>query len=85
MGTPDIDQTLTDVNTEFAQYSLFVCKNEKRFVHANILDAKFDGKCPSDASLLEEVPADEAKCPRCGSDLEIAEVKPLAAGDSITK
>jgi DNA-directed RNA polymerase subunit RPC12/RpoP len=85
LGTPDMDQTLTDVNTEFAQFNLFVCKNEKKFVHENILDARFDGKCPSDGTTLEEVSVDEAKCPRCGSKLEITELKPLAASDSVTK
>lgn len=80
-----MDQTLTDVNTEFAQYKLFVCKKEQKFVHADILDAQFDGKCPSDASELEEVQPLEVKCPRCGKDLEITEIKPLATADSATE
>jgi hypothetical protein len=85
IGTPDMDQILTDVNTEFAQYRLFVCKKEQKFVQADILDPQFDGKCPSDGSELEEVQPQEAKCPRCGSDLEIREVKPLATADSATE
>jgi hypothetical protein len=86
IGTPDMDQILTDVNTEFAQYMLFVCKKEQKFVEADILDPQFDGKCPSDGSELEEVQQPlEAKCPRCGNDLEIGEVKPLATADSATE
>jgi hypothetical protein len=85
IGTPDMDQILTDVNTEFAQYRLFVCKKEQKFVHADILDPQFDGRCPSDGSDLKEVQPQEAKCPRCGSDLEIGEAKPLATADSATE
>jgi Zn finger protein HypA/HybF involved in hydrogenase expression len=78
-----MDQILTDVNTEYAQYRLFICKKENKFVHVDILDAGFNGKCPSDSSELEEVEPKDAKCPRCGSgSLEIVEVKPLATSDS---
>ena len=77
-----MDQILTDVNTEFAQYRLFVCKKEQKFIHADILDAQFDGKCPSDGTELEEVKPTEAKCPRCGKELNVEEVKPLATSDS---
>ena len=83
LGTPDMDQILTDVNTEFAQYRLFVCKKEKKFVHADVLDAHFDSKCPSDGTDLEEVKDPrQAKCPRCCKELEIEEIKPLAAADT---
>ena len=82
VGTPDMDQILTDVNTEFAQYRLFVCKKEQKFIQADILDAQFDGKCPSDGTELEEVKPAEAKCPRCGKELNVEEVKPLATSDS---
>ncbi len=78
-----MDQILTDVNTEFAEFKLFVCLKEQKFVHADVLDANFDGKCPSDGSNLKEVAdSNHANCPRCGGDLEIKEVKPLATADS---
>jgi hypothetical protein len=77
-----MDQTLTDVNTEFAQYRLFVCRKEKKFVHADVLDPHFDGKCPSDGTELEEADPRQARCPRCGKELEIKEINPLAAADS---
>lgn len=82
VGTPDGDQILTDVNTEFAQYKLFACLKEKKFLSANVLDATFDKKCPSDGSDLQEVQIKEARCPRCGSQLTIEETKPLSAGDA---
>ena len=82
VGTPDADQILTDVNTEFAQYKLFACLKEKKFVGANVLDTGFDGKCPSDGSALQEVNVEEARCPRCNSELRIEEKKPLSTGDS---
>jgi predicted RNA-binding Zn-ribbon protein involved in translation (DUF1610 family) len=85
IGTPDGDQTLTDVNTEFAQYRLFVCRKEKKFVHADILDASFDNKCPSDATQLEEVDPKQAMCPNCGKQLAIQELNPLASQDSSTE
>ncbi|GEM_PF-741078 len=83
LGTPDMDQTLTDVNTEFAQYSLFVCKKEKKFVHMDILDSHFDGKCPADESELEQVnDPRKASCPACGRELEVEEANPLATAGS---
>ena len=85
VGTPDMDQTLTDVNTEFARYHLFVCRMEQKFIHVDILGASFDGRCPSDSSKLEEVDPADAKCPRCGKEVEVTEVKPLSASDSVTE
>lgn len=82
VGTPDGDQILTDVNTEFAQYKLYACLKEKKFVGANVLDAAFNGKCPSDGSPLQEVNLEDARCPRCGSQLKIEETKPLSASDT---
>jgi hypothetical protein len=82
IGTPDGDQILTDVNTEFANYKLFVCLKEKKFLGANVLDPGFDGKCPSDGSPLQEVITKEARCPRCASQLKVEESKPLSTGDS---
>lgn len=82
LGTPDMDQTLTDVNTEFAQYKLFVCKKEKKFVHLDVLDSHFDNRCPADSSELEQVDPEKALCPVCGRELEIEDAKPLATADS---
>lgn len=82
IGTPDGDQILTDVNTEFAQYKLFVCLQEKKFLGANVLESGFEGKCPSDGTALQEVNPDKVACPRCGSQLKVAEFKPLSAGDA---
>jgi hypothetical protein len=83
VGTPDMDQILTDVNTEFAQYKLFVCKKEGKFIHADVQDTQFDGKCPSDGTDLDEVLEPlKAGCPRCGKELKVQEIKPLAASDS---
>ncbi|HEY7733855.1 MAG TPA: hypothetical protein VIB07_03590 [Nitrososphaera sp.] len=81
LGSPDMDQIMTDVNTEFAQYRLFVCRKEKKFVHLDFLDHSFDGRCPADSTLLEQVREDEAKCPRCGKELSIEEHKPLSSGE----
>ncbi len=58
-------QILTDVNTEIAQYKLLVCRKVKKYVHADVLDAQFRGKCP-----------------QCGKELEIEEIKPLASDSS---
>ena len=82
IGTPDKDQILTDVNNEFAQYRLFVCRKELTLVHTDILDAQFDNKCPSDKSELEPIDDPEhAKCPRCDKELKVEDIKPLATAD----
>lgn len=82
LGSSDLDQTLTDVNADYAEYRLFICKKESKFVHADIHDKGFEGKCPSDASELEEVDPKQAKCPSCGKELEVHEINPLATSDS---
>jgi hypothetical protein len=82
VGSPGGDQILTDVNTEFAQYKLFACPQEKKFVGANVLDTGFAGKCPSDGSALQEVDVKEARCPRCGTELKVEEINPFSAGES---
>ena len=82
LGSSDLDQTLTDVNADYAEYRLFICKKESKFVHADIHDKGFEGKCPSDATDLEEADPKLARCPRCGKELEVHEINPLATADS---
>jgi uncharacterized OB-fold protein len=82
LGSSDLDQTLVDVNADYSDYRLFRCKQESKFVHANIHDKDFRGRCPSDGTELEEVDPKNARCPRCGSELEIHELNPLATADS---
>ena len=51
-------------------------------MHADVLDAHFDNKCPSDKSELERIDDPQnVKCPLCGKELGIEEMKPLAASD----
>lgn len=85
LGSSDLDQTLTDVNADYSDYRLFLCKKESKFVHANIHDKGFKGRCPSDASELEEVDPHNAKCPRCGKELAVQEIDPLAAADTLAE
>lgn len=79
LGNSDLDQTLTDVNTDYAEYRLFVCKAESKFVHADIHDKDFEDKCPSDGSELikidQKIPP--TKCPRCNKDLVTEVSAPL--------
>ena len=81
-GTPDGDQILTDLNTEFALYAVFGCPTEQKLISSDVLDAGFDGSCPSDGARLCEQDLDRAICPRCGADLIVTETKPLSAGDA---
>jgi predicted RNA-binding Zn-ribbon protein involved in translation (DUF1610 family) len=82
LGSSDLDQTLTDVNADYSEYRLFKCKKESKFVHADIHDKDFRGRCPSDGTELEEVEPKNVGCPRCGKELEIREINPLATADS---
>jgi uncharacterized paraquat-inducible protein A len=55
---------------------------ELTLVHANVLDAHFHNKCPSDGSELEQIDDPQsAKCPRCGKELNVEGMKPLSASD----
>jgi RNase P subunit RPR2 len=71
LGSSDLDQTLTDVNADYSEYRLFICKKESKFVHADIHDKDFEGKCLSDGSELMEIDQKirPIKCPRCNKDL----------------
>ena len=84
IGSSDLDQILTDTNFDYADYHLFVCKKEKQFVHADIHDREFEGKCPSDGSELmkmEEMPP--LKCPRCNqATLITVQIGPLEEGST---
>ena len=82
LGSSDLDQILTDTNLDYAEYDLFICKKEARFLHADIHDKQFDGTCPSDGSELmkiEEMPP--LRCPRCNqANLVTEQTSPM--GDS---
>jgi hypothetical protein len=82
LGSSDLDQTLVDVNADYSEYRLFKCKKESKFVHVNIHDKDFRGRCPSDGTELEEVDPKNAGCPRCGKRLDVQEINPLATADS---
>jgi hypothetical protein len=79
LGSSDLDQTLTDVNADYAEYRLFTCKVESKFVYADIHDKDFEERCPSDGSKLIEI--DETippvKCPRCNNELDMEVSGPL--------
>jgi hypothetical protein len=77
-----MDQILTDVNADYSQYRLFVCSKERRFIHVDVLDRSFDGKCPTDQTELREVDPEQTGCPNCGKELKVQEFKPLSAGES---
>lgn len=55
LGSSDLDQILTDVNADYAEYHLFRCNKESKFVHADIHSKDFDGTCTVDGSKLEEI------------------------------
>jgi predicted RNA-binding Zn-ribbon protein involved in translation (DUF1610 family) len=84
LGTPEMDQTLTDVNTEFSEFKLFTCPVERRFVSVNVLDPNFSGKCPSDSAGLVQVEnISKPACPQCGQrSVTVEDLKPLAPADS---
>ena len=86
IGSSDLDQILTDTNADYADYHLFVCKKEAKFVHADIHNKEFEGKCPSDGSELMEIselPPD--KCPRCNhTSLVTEETRPMEESSSST-
>jgi hypothetical protein len=85
LGASNIDQILTDVNTDFAEYRLFVCKTESTFIHADIHCKDFKGKCSSDDSILVEVKEiPPTKCPRCNQDLASESKYPLEMNDNST-
>ena len=79
LGSSDLDQTLTDVNADYSEYRLFICKEESKFVHADIHNKGFEGKCPSDGSKLVEINPEISpiKCPRCNNDLVVKVSSPL--------
>ena len=79
LGSSDLDQTLTDVNADYSEYRLFICKEESKFVHADIHYKGFEGKCPSDGSKLVEINPESypIKCPRCNNDLVVEVSSPL--------
>jgi len=84
LGSSDLDQILTDTNADYAEYRLFKCKIESKFVHVDIHSRDFEGKCPSDGSDLIEVGEliSPVKCPRCNQQLVVEESRPLDESDN---
>jgi hypothetical protein len=64
-----MDQILTDVNADYADYHLFVCKKESKFVHADIHSKDFQGHCFADDSELAEIDRRiyPVRCPQCNN------------------
>jgi hypothetical protein len=79
LGSSDLDQILTDVNADYAEYRLYICKKEAKFVHADIHSRDFEGKCPADGSDLMEIrEMPSVKCPLCNQSKLVTEVtKPM--------
>jgi len=78
LGSSDLDQILTDTNLDYAEYRLFICKKEAKFVHADIHDKEFEGRCSSDGSDLMEIEERfPLKCPHCNNDLVMEMSAPL--------
>jgi hypothetical protein len=79
LGSSDLDQVLSDVNLDYAQYCLFRCKVDSKFVHADVHDLDFEGRCPFDDSKLEKIDRDVfcLECPRCGKPLSTEESEPI--------
>ena len=86
LGSSDLDQTLTDVNADYAEYRLFICKKEASLVHADIHSRNFEGKCPFDGSTLVEIDQEipPIKCPRCNKDLVTEVSAPLEERSGLT-
>jgi hypothetical protein len=86
LGSSDLDQILSDSNLDYAEYRLFVCKKEGKFIHADIHDKEFEGICPFDGTELIEIgelPPD--KCPRCNHiSLVTNETKPIEESSNTT-
>lgn len=69
VGSTELDQTFTDLNEDFAYYRLFLCREEKKFISANIHDRHFDERCPADGSKLIAIDVPPRTCPECGAEL----------------
>jgi hypothetical protein len=84
LGNSDLDQVLTDANVDYADYRLFRCDKESKFVHADIHGNDFESKCAIDGSKMEEIDQEmlPIQCPRCNRDLIIQTSALLANVDS---
>lgn len=84
IGSSDMDQILTDVNLEYADYHLFKCIKESKFVNVDIHDNDFQGRCTSDGSELIEIKEmPPAECPRCNQEGLITKTSsPLGQSDT---
>ncbi|MHA2068336.1 MAG: hypothetical protein ACXABY_28570 [Candidatus Thorarchaeota archaeon] len=70
VGSVSAEQTLSDVNEDFACYKLHLCEEGKEILSLDIHDREFDGMCPVHGKKL--VPTNEmpSECPKCGASLK---------------
>ncbi len=71
-GTPAPDQTLGDLNTDFADYEVFLCSNCHELITVNDFNPEFKGDCPICSYKLHKIPKEEYNnviCPKCGKEI----------------
>ena len=65
-GTPMANQTLTDLNEDFANYRIFLCPEVKELYSIDTHDREFDNQCPIHHIELQELDELPELCPKCG-------------------
>ena len=65
-GTHMTNQTLTDLNEDFANYRIFHCSEGKELYSIDTHDREFDNQCPIHHIELQELDELPEHCPKCG-------------------
>jgi len=82
-GTPEPDQTYSDLNEDFSYYRIYECAGGKNLLSINVRDSDFSGKCPEHGTELRQLEGLPKECPKCRGKLEAAklEMHPLEEGE----
>ncbi len=72
-GTNTPDQTLSDLNEDFAHFKVYLCPEGKELYSFDHHDREFDQKCPIHHEELQEQNEIPGYCPKCGGNTQTTE------------
>ena len=72
-GTHDVNQTLSDLNEDFAYYRVFLCPQGKELYSLDAHEREFNGICPIHHVELQELEELPEYCPKCGGKTQTRE------------
>ena len=73
VGSHNQNQTLSDLNEDFADFRVFICPKGKELHSFDVHNREFDKTCPIHQVKLQECKNVHEDCPKCGETAQTTE------------